>query len=434
MKKIILIFLFILNFINSFAQRTCGMKGYMNRVMTDPILKQDYLQRQAVFEVEYQRILNQDIVNNANRGLQTPMVTKIIPVAVHFPTVSNTSSASIKACLRALAQSQINVINADYNAANSDISNWASASSYYPGVTVGNLDVQFVLATQNHPAGTGLTNGMVAVTFGTDFLTAGNPDCTNGCNSDATWAGYMNFVVKNIGAQLLGYSPLQGYPNAGDAVVMNSSCFGKGTSCVGFIPQSPFNLGRTVTHELGHFFNLDHTFNGCGEQYCYSNSTDGLGDGVCDTPSVGSETYGCPTNGSIAGCISGQKSLTMNFMDYVDDACMYMFTNGQKTRALASINTIYSQFNTNTLSNIEVNTIDFKVFPNPSTGIVNIQLSNLNIDFTVEVYDLIGREVSYTIINNGVNKAIQLNTASKGIYYITINADNKLTSKKIVIE
>ncbi len=417
MKKIILLFV-VFSAISSFAQRTCGTQVHQAALMTDPEYKRQYLEQQVVFEVEYQRLLQQE-QDNLNRGVQSPTITKVIPVAVHFPSVSNTSTAAVKNCLIALAQSQINVINADYNAANTDISNWTAASTFYPGVTVGNLDVQFVIANQNHPVGTGLANGTVAVTFGTDFL--------GGADSDATWAGYMNFVVRVEGATTLGYSPFPGTPSAGNTVVMNTICFGKGAGCTGYVPTGAYNLGRTVTHELGHFFNLDHTFaqdNGCG--------TDD--DGITDTPKVGNATYFCPSNGAVTGCVAGQKALTMNYMDYVDDACMYMFTNGQKTRALAYLNTIYSQYRTNTLSNEKINTIEFSVFPNPSNGVVNIQFANLISDFSVEVYDAMGRVVNFTKFNDANNKSIVLDNVAKGFYYITITSENLQTTKKIIIE
>jgi Secretion system C-terminal sorting domain/Pregnancy-associated plasma protein-A len=420
MRKITLLLITLVS-LSGFAQRTCGTEAHQAKLMLDPEYKRQYLESEALFEFEYQRLLQLE-QDNLSRVIQSPNVTKVIPVAVHFPSVPNTSTASVKTCLRALAQSQINVINADYNAANTDISNWTAASAFYPGVTVGNLDLQFVISTQNHPAGTGLANGTVAVTFGTDFLA--------GADSDATWAGYMNFVVRDEGPTTLGYSPYPGTPSAGQTVVMNTTCFGKGAGCAGYVPEAPYNLGRTVTHELGHFFNLDHTFAGCGTTATCATS----GDRVCDTPAVSVETYGCPANGSINGCVAGQKSLTMNYMDYVNDACMYMFTNGQKTRATARINVIYSQYLTNTLSNNDINSIAFSVFPNPSKGIVNIQFSNLVSDFSVEVYDMMGREVNFTKINDANNKSIVLDNVAKGVYYVNIESENSKTTKKIIIE
>ena len=93
----------------------------------------------------------------------------------------------------------------------------------------------------------------------------------------------------------------------------------EGCSDSGIVPGANSNLGRTTTHELGHFFNLYHTFQGdsCDED-----------DGIADTPNIDGNNFGCPADGSIPGC-DDQPALTMSYMDYTDDNCMYMFTQGQ---------------------------------------------------------------------------------------------------------
>jgi hypothetical protein len=401
-------------------QRTCGMQEKMQLIMADPIQKQHYLERQAKFKIEYEKLIAIEVANKNGTTAKNTNATIRIPVAVHFPSVSNASLAGVKNCLRSLAQTQVNVINADYNASNADISNWTAASAFYPGVTVGNLDVQFILATQNHPAGTGLTNGTVAVTFGTDFLSG---------DTDTTWSGYMNFVIKNIGSGLLGYSPYPGLPSGGETVVMNTFCFGKGAGCSGYVPAAPFNLGRTVTHELGHFFNLDHTFgndNGCG--------TDD--DGIADTPKVGNATYGCPANGSVNGCVSGQKSLTMNYMDYVDDPCMYMFSAGQKTRMLAYINSISSQFLTNVLANDNFVKNSFSIYPNPNNGSFTIQFTEAVNDFSIEIFDLMGRVVYENSFkqDSSLEHTINIDNPNRGVYFANIKSGDGIVTKKIIVE
>ena len=414
-----------------FAQnRTCGMEQEMARIMADPQLKQDYLERQARFQVEYDKLLAKEIAmrNGDANEVNSPAVTIRIPVAVHYPT-AGAASAAVKTCLRTLAQNQINILNADYNAANADLSLWTGgASAFYPGVNVGNMDVQFVLATQNHPAGTGLVNGDVAVTFGTDYIGSGNISCTNGCNSDSTWGGYMNFVVTNLAGGLLGFSPIMGSPAAGNAVIMDNNAFASGSGCTGFVPGAPFNKGRTTTHELGHFFNLSHTFgNGTG---CPTS------DGVSDTPQVGVETYGCPANGSVPGCVSGQSSLTMNYMDYTDDACMYMFTNGQKVRALAYINSISSQFLTNVLANDDFVKNNFSVYPNPNNGSFTIQLGELVDSYSVQIYDSTGRVIIENEYNqtSELTQTIKMDSPSTGVYFVSIKSNDGVTVKKIIVE
>ncbi|OGS80559.1 MAG: hypothetical protein A3G95_05790 [Flavobacteria bacterium RIFCSPLOWO2_12_FULL_31_7] len=423
MKTKLLLLLFVVSF--SFGQqRTCGMQEHMDKIMFNPVLKKQYEERQAKFEVELQKLMTQQASKNA---LLSPSATITIPVAVHFPSVSNSSSAATKTCFRNFAQTQIDVINADYNATNSDLSNWAAASAFYPGVNIGDLDVQFVIATQNHPAGTGIANGTAAVTFGTDFL--------GGADSDATWAGYMNFVIRDEGSSILGYSPLAGSPAAGETVVMNTFCFGTGSGCPGYEPNPNFNLGRTVTHELGHFFNLDHTFASTSCSPAGASCTT-EGDRVCDTPRVTNETYGCPANGSIAAC-GTLKSLTMNYMDYVNDPCMYMFTAGQATRALAYINTILSEFKADVLSNTSFLASNFSFYPNPNNGTFNLQFKEVVSDFNVEIFDITGKVVYINEFyqNSDLVKEIKIqDEISKGIYFMNIKTNEGLITKKIIIE
>lgn len=416
--KFKLLFAFLI-FQVSFAQhRTCGMREQMQRIMNDPEQRSAYLEQQRKFQIELEKI-------NSSSYRSTNAVIKI-PVAVHFPAVSN--SSPLKACFRALAQSQINVLNADYNGANADISNWANDSSFYPGTNTGSLQVEFVLATQNHPAGTGLVNGDLAVTFGTDFLGTSN--------SDSTWAGYMNLVCRNAGNGILGYSPLGGSPGSGNTVVISKESFGSGAGCTGYVPGEPYNLGRTLTHELGHFFNLDHTFAGCGETNCaVYNVNNPNGDGVCDTPATDTETYDCPAAGDVMGC--SNYSLTMNFMDYVNDACMYMFTAGQAARMQAYYNSIASQFKGNVLGNEEFLQNQFSLYPNPTKGSFTIEFKDLANSFSVEVYDISGK----TIYENNYDQAANMvqvinleNTTSSGVYFVNVKSDKGVVIKKLIVQ
>ncbi|MCK8480945.1 T9SS type A sorting domain-containing protein [Psychroserpens algicola] len=301
---------------SSYSQnRTCGMDEYMEEMLKDPVLAKEYKENQKKFKAELTRRQNGDL---SKRGVGTI----VIPVAVHFPS----GNEADRACLVALAQSQVDVLNADYSATNADISQWASASAFYPGLQPGSANIQFCLAISNHPVdgNTGmivdpeLLEGEPAVTIGYNFANgSGFPE------QDSNWIGYMNFVVKNIGG-LLGYSPGGGSLANGGAVVMNLGAFGTGSGCFGsgIVPQAPFNLGRTVTHELGHFYSLNHPW-GPGGPSC---ATD---DGFTDTPNTGQETYNCPSAGSLTACVPTENILSMNYMDYVNDACMYMFTPQQ---------------------------------------------------------------------------------------------------------
>lgn len=410
-------------------QRTCGVDAYMAKLMENPVMKQQYMEHQEKFEVELRRLVTAQL--EARSGQNTtaaPNVTIRIPVAVHYPSVANSSTAAVKSCLRSLAQTQVNILNADYNATNTDISNWTNDAQFFPGTNTGMMDVQFTIATQNHPAGTGLVNGDMAVTFGTDYL--------NNADTDTTWAGYMNLVVRNISGGILGYSPLGGQPSAGMTVVIDNNAFGKvmttaPTTCSGYAPGAPYNLGRTLTHELGHFFNLYHTFQACDGANCATS-----GDRVCDTESTSTPYYNCDPAGTVASSCTGDAQLTMNYMDYVQDVCMYMFTAGQATRMQAWYNNIAAQFTQTALGNEEQLLSQFAIAPNPNKGSFEVQFATPVSNYSLQVFDASGRVIvdEENANNTELVRSIQLPAAQKGLYFVSLRTQEGIATKKVIVE
>ena len=284
------------------ATRRCGSTELMELKLQDPTFKAAYDTRVQAFQ-NYVR-------NNPSNSRAACSNPKILPVAVHYQGISNPN----KACLISLAQAQINVINRDFRGTNSDISQWKNtASAAFPGVVNGESCFEFCLATQNHPSGFSLSNGQPAVTF----------NQTNGDQINQ-WAGYINIIVNDADGNL-GYAPLGGSGN-GDGVVINKTAFGVGAGCGTVKPAAPFNLGRTLTHEMGHYLNLDHLWGNGG---CNSD------DLISDTPGQTDANHDCP-NLNTTSC--GSKDLHMSYMDYTNDACMYMFTEGQTSRAESWVN------------------------------------------------------------------------------------------------
>lgn len=133
----------------------------------------------------------------------------------------------------------------------------------------------------------------------------------------------LNFWVCNLGPELLGYAQFPGGPTATDGVVCHTNI----TGLSGF-GNSPFNLGRTATHEVGHWMNLRHIW---GDRTCGS-------DFVTDTPDHNTANVGVPSAGHRSTCAGTPLEMFMNYMDYTDDRGMFMFSNGQKSR----MNTIFA--------------------------------------------------------------------------------------------
>ena len=251
-----------------------------------------------------------------------------LPVAVHFQDVTIDY-----ACALQMALSQVETLNMDFSGTNTDISSWVEGRAVrWPQIQNGETCIEFCLATLNHPAGSGIAEGDYAVTLNEYGQIDDIPE----------WAGYINFFVRNMNGGVLGYSPLGGLGN-GDGVVCDIAAFGS-VNCGGNTLMATYNLGRTVTHELGHYLSLNHPFNNP------SCAVDG--DGIADTPITNNATYGCYAIGEeLINCTD--PILWPSFMEYCDDACLYMFSQGQADQITAYVNTSLQALLTNAITKCE---------------------------------------------------------------------------------
>lgn len=221
-------------------------------------------------------------------------------------------------------QSQIDVLNADFNSLNADTINTPSYFKERHGKT----NFYFRLAKQT-PDGLP-TNGIsrryttVDSGFGIDdqvqYTAAGGED---------PWdpAHYVNIWICKFSINTFAYTYFPGGSLRKEGIVCDYHYFGtKGTV------KPPYNLGRTISHEMGHYFNLDHTWGPTDITYAADCTDD---DHVYDTPLQSVANYVCPGFPNIS-CIPDTSDAYMDYMDYTDDACMNLFTKGQVERMVAS--------------------------------------------------------------------------------------------------
>ena len=287
-------------FSDSYSQRICGQDEYhQSQLLIDP--------NYQINQEQIEQFTN-DFIRNYD-GSSRAIVT--IPVVFHI--VYNTTSQNIS---DSKINSQLNQLNLDFSKLNSD--NSSTPSVFQP---TGNMDIQFCLATRD-PNGNPTTGIQRRQTTATSFSTNNTVKYFAQGGLDA-WpsSSYLNIWVCNLSGGVLGYAQFPGGTVATDGVVLTSSCVGSVSNPSG----GAFGLGRTATHEVGHWLNLRHIW---GDANCGS-------DLVSDTPTHNTANYGCPTYPHLSTCTGSPVEMTMNFMDYTDDACMYMFSNGQAVRSQA---------------------------------------------------------------------------------------------------
>jgi hypothetical protein len=287
-------------------RRSCAtMEVYELQKKADPGLE---ARRKSIEDHTTQYVNQHLLTSNAVQAVVT------IPVVFHVVYSSNTQNVS-----DAQLMAQLDQLNLDFALMNSDKTKIPSAFS----TIATNSNIQFCLA-QRTPAGAVTTGIERRQTTISSFSTNDGVKkySSGGLNAwDAT--KYLNIWVCNMGGGILGYAQFPGGPLSTDGVVL---AFGTVGSMLKPGSAAPYNLGRTGTHEVGHWLNLYHIWGDDGSGCSGS-------DAVGDTPNQGGENYGCPTYPKTDACTSTSPGVMfMNYMDYTDDNCMYMFTSGQSVR------------------------------------------------------------------------------------------------------
>jgi hypothetical protein len=297
--------------VSVFAQRFCGTHILHEEMMaSDP----EYAARYAAWEAAR--------TNGEMPGFHNVNDEIIIPVVFHI--VWNTPVQNIS---EQRINEQIAALNRDFQGRNADST--SIPLEFYP--LWGKLNIRFVLANRD-PLGNP-TNGILRKqTSVTSFNFQGSN--RNDMKSSATGGSdawntryYLNIWVAPLSGGALGFATFPASAGSStDGVVIDYRYVGTTGASV------PFNLGRTTVHEVGHWLNLLHIWGDDGSACTGSDQVD-------DTPNQAGPNYGCPSFPRTDPCSPSPPGVMfMNYMDYVDDRCMVMFTQGQATRMLNVFN------------------------------------------------------------------------------------------------
>lgn len=309
MKRIIFLAMIFFAFKIS-AQRTCGsMEMYLEQLKNNTEMQKNR---------NFQERHTSNFKLRDDNVITIPVVFHIIHDGDAVGTDENISDALIMANLEQL--------NDDYAKINADAGFVPSA---FTGLAA-DTKIQFCLAerTPDCLASTGIYRYNMGV-YEWD-----NAEIENILKPATIWDSdlYLNVWTVRFGggaSGLLGYAQFPGGPSATDGVVVTYQSVGS------LDLENPagwnYGNGRTMTHEVGHYLNLLHIW---GDDEGEPDECSGS-DLVADTPNQQISNAGCPSFPHIT-CSNGPNGdMFMNYMDYVDDQCMFMFSNGQKTRMRA---------------------------------------------------------------------------------------------------
>ncbi|NTW31605.1 MAG: T9SS type A sorting domain-containing protein [Bacteroidetes bacterium] len=428
MKRIILsVITFILSFIVVHSQdiqnNSVEIKNYRRCATTEYMKKQKAINSSLEKQIQQiEEFTQQWIKNNPTESKDKTIIT--IPVVVHvvyYNSAQNIPDGRIN--------EQITILNNDYGKLNTH-----SMGVFDPNLKV-DTELRFCLAKRT-PTGVYTTGIVRKQTTVNGFTDNDKVKHTSQGGSDQ-WNPnkYMNIWVCNFSEDgLCGYAQFPSSPLDNNyGVVINYKYFG-----LSGYQNAPYNLGGTTSHEIGHCFNLYHIW---GDDYGSCTGSD-----MCnDTPNQAEATYGNNSGLLTDACSGAPKGIMyMNFMDYSNDITYSNFTPNQKSRIQALFTTggpLVSLKSSNGCTPgigagiDETKDIgDFNIYPNPTTGSINVSLALVNTgDVTITVSNLLGEIISKVEKQkiSSINIPIDISTQSSGIYYVKIQTASETLTKKI---
>jgi hypothetical protein len=361
------------------------------------------LKRIEKFDADIKRALTERHTYTHTRGSKMT-----IPVVVHI--VWNTPEENVS---DDVVYAQIDILNKDFNAKNSDLDR--VPNTFRP--LIATEGISFCLATKD-------TNDLPTTGIIRTKTTIKNIGLTNnifetklGGSNNWNPDKYLNIWVAATSDYVTG---IGSYPNLvpfyKSGVIIHPRYFGKNAT-------AKFGLGRVAVHEIGHYFGLYHTWGQQNDTICATN------DEVDDTPPQLYGYTGCP-NFPQYSC--GTSNLFMNYMDYVNDPCMILFTQGQMQRMLTTIEKYRSGLmKTETVCTMSKanSVVNSFVFPNPTSDKVTIEwaIADNTEGLKIQVVNLLGQSIMQQLIppSTGFVK-LDVQNLANGTYFYQISNNDKL--------
>ncbi len=479
MKKIFLFYITLFTLIAFFAnaQRKCGLPDYINYKRTEePELGTRIEQNKIILKEKAAKIIEERKSGNNER---TSSITAI-PVIFHI--VIDTlkyNQLGGDAGIKQRCDSQISVLNRDFNALNADSTaipaGWKSlfaSTGIHFGLAHtdpnGNSTPGYEVRIISSIGFNGWTNHYSDAKHST--LGSGATSLSPGLDAwDVT--KYLNVWCINFldgmglgGITLSKFFTVSGggtSPDNEEGIALKWNVFGKRVlSSDNYTPTGTgtfFDEGRTMTHECGHFFELSHVWGDDGSLCPWSSG--GHDDGIDDTPPQSTHTSGNPSYTITGGTINDACQFygtvdtqhygiaCLDFMDYTDDTGMHLFTPQQAAVMVSCVTTVAGVDGENItlvqhpnllgwpagVSKIEIDR-ELKIFPNPSNGLINIAY-NTNADklIKVSILDVIGNEIRINSIDYNNAISIYLSNFSTGVYFIKCDFEKGSVVKRLIL-
>ncbi len=394
------------------AQRECATTQYLeSQLALNPLFNNRLKETELFIESRTRAFRTNEPEVNA------PGTIIKIPVVVHV--VYNTAAQNIS---EAQVRSQVAVLTKDFRRLNADTNNTPARFR----LVAADAGFEFVLATTD-PMGRP-TNGIVRKQTSVTKWKSDDKIKEAAQGGSAAWDSryYLNIWVGNM-ESVIGYSSVPGGDADRDGIVLAFGAFGTINT------SGSYNLGRTAVHEAGHWLGLKHIW---GDTYCGTDMVD-------DTPQQGNFTPGCPT-AFRSSCGNGATGdMYMNFMDYTSDACVNLFSVGQKKRMRLlfepggprasllnskGLNQPWAEASPIEEPLIKIAT---NIYPNPVVNELTLNVDAGWVGQTVIVSNMQGVVVAKLVITSAKQK-INVGNLPKGMYLLQAASQTKIIKEKFV--